>query len=87
MDLEVKNDHFESTWVEIKNNKGKNVVCASIYRHPHDNIQLFTDFLDYLETVILKITKENKDIFLCGDFNCDLLKINSTSIYNKFYDL
>ena len=87
MDLEVRNDHFESTWIELKNKKGKNIICASIYRHPHDNSKIFSDFLEYLEKVTLKITKENKEIFICGDFNCDLLKVNVSSIYDKFYDL
>ena len=39
-DLNVINDHFESTWVEIKNLNSRNVVIASIYRHPHDNLEI-----------------------------------------------
>ena len=36
----------ESMWIEIKNNRSKNIVIASIYRHPHNN---FNEFFQYLE--------------------------------------
>ena len=86
-DLNVINDHFETVWTELKNNKGKNMICGSIYRHPHDNLEIFNSFLDYLETTLLKLSKENKEVFLCGDFNCDLLKIDSNKNYSTFYEL
>ena len=34
-----------------------------------------------------KITNENKDIYVCGDFNTDLLKIEINNNYKKFYEL
>ena len=86
-DFKVINDHFESVWMEIKNEKGKNVVCGSIYRHPHDNAEQFESFLNYLEKTLLKLSKENKEIFICGDFNCDLLKIEHNKNYDIFYEL
>ena len=66
-DLKATDDHFESVWCEIKNNKGKNIVCASIYRHPHDLLSTYNNFLKYIETVLLTLTKENKELILCGD--------------------
>ena len=36
---------------------------------------------------MLKISNENKDIYVCGDFNTDLLKIEISNNYKKFYDL
>ena len=35
-DLNIKNVEFETTWIEIKNKKSKNIVCGSVYRHPHN---------------------------------------------------
>ena len=57
------NDHYETVWTELKNNKGKNMICGSIYRHPHDNLEIFNSFLDYLEIALLKLSKENKEVF------------------------
>ena len=34
-DLSVIEDDFESLWIQIKNNKSKNIMCGCIYRHPN----------------------------------------------------
>lgn len=33
-DLCITSDEFETVWIEIKNQKNKNILCSSIYRHP-----------------------------------------------------
>ena len=48
-DLNIKNEEYESTWIEIKNNKSKNIIVGSIYRHPHYN---FDDFLAAMSSYI-----------------------------------
>ena len=67
-DLNVSHDHYETVWIEIKNKKSKNIICGSIYRHPHDNLVNFNNFLEYMETILNKLANE-KDIYICGDFN------------------
>ena len=84
-DLTIKTNHIESVWVEIKNKRSKNIICGNIYRHPHD--MYFQDFLEYLEETLSKISSENKEIYICGDFNIDLLKLDSNTKYKQFYDL
>ena len=37
LNLNVIDDKFESVSIEIKNKKIKNIICGSIYRHPHDS--------------------------------------------------
>ena len=83
-DLKIQNDNFESTWVEVVNKLSKNIVVASIYRHPRYNL---TEFTSYLETCLNKLIKEKKEIYLCGDFNIDLLLIENNSKYQQFYDM
>ena len=85
--LNITHDHYESIWIEIKNKNCKNIIIGSIYRHPHDNIDVYNSYLDYLELTLSKLTKENKEIYICGDFNSDLLKIDIRSNYKRFYDL
>ena len=56
-DLKIQHEHFEAVWTESKNKKGKNVICGCLYRHPHDIVDIYKDFLNYLETCIAKLTK------------------------------
>ena len=86
-DLSIINDHYESVWIEIKNKSSKNVVVGCIYRHPHDTIEIYNSFLEYIEPILSKITNENKEIYLCGDFNSDILKIDLNNSYKHFYEL
>ena len=62
----------------------KNIVVASIYRHPRYNL---TDFISYLEKCLNILVKENKEIYLCGDFNINLLQIEANQNYQQFYDM
>ena len=43
--LNINNIEFETTWIEIKNKKSKNIVCGKIYSHPHNN---FEEYFQYL---------------------------------------
>ena len=55
-----------------------------IYRHPTYDL---SEFINYLETTLKKITSENKEVYLCGDFNIDLLKIEEVNNYQLYYNL
>ena len=87
VDLNITHTDFECIWVEIKNVKSKNIICGSMYRHPWNNINNFDNFYIYLENIFNKLTKENKELYLCGDFNIDLLKIDDINSHKKFYEL
>ena len=43
--------------------------------------------LMYFEELMEKTTSENKEVFLMGDFNIDLLKIEEANHVNDFYDI
>ena len=58
-----------------------------MYRHPWNNNINFENFFNYLSNTLNKLTKENKELYLCGDFNIDLLKIDDKINYKKFYEL
>ena len=46
-----------------------------------------SEFINYLETTLKKITSENIEVYLCGDFNIDLLKIEEVNNYQLYYYL
>ena len=83
-DLNVCNADFESTWVEIKNKKSKNIICGCIYRHPRSDLK---EFLEYMEKCVSILSGENKDVYISGDFNVDLLKMDNNTSYQDFYSI
>ena len=83
-DLKSQTDLFEAVWTEIKNTNSKNILCACVYRHPNNDL---SDFLVYLEAALNIVKKENKEIYICGDFNIDLLKLDERSSYLTFYNM
>ena len=83
-DLHTNNVEFETTWIEIKNKFSKNIVCRSVHRHPHNN---FVEFFQYLELCLTSLAKENKEIYMCGNFNFDLLKTDTDQNTQHFFNL
>ena len=73
-DLNKIDKSFETVWIEIQIDGSKNIVIGCAYKHPHGNID---DFTDYLTKCLAKINKSNKECYLTGDFNIDLLKYDS----------
>ena len=67
-DLNIyKKNELESTFIEIVNPKKSNIIVGVIYRHPSMDL---TDFnCNYLNKLLDNISKEQKSLFLLGDFN------------------
>ena len=79
---------YESLFVEITNQtttRQRNVVIGIIYRSPSG--KNFNEFFEKLEIIISKVSNENKDVIVLGDFNIDLLKIESDKNASKLLDL
>ena len=51
-----------------------NISNGCIYKHPNMNINEFNE--DYLNGLPDKLSKENKTMFILGDFNINLLNYN-----------
>ena len=83
-DLKINNEEYESVWIEINNKGSKSIVCGCLYRHPSNNSK---EFLSYLEKCLSQLTKKNKEVYICGDFNFDLLNLENNHICQEFYNL
>ena len=79
-----KSTELESTFIEILSAKKTNVIVGCIYRHPHMDLNEFNDY--YINNLLDKLSKENKTVFLLGDFNIDLLNYDQHSLTNEFLD-
>ena len=65
-----KKNELESTFIEIVNPKKSDIIVRVIYRHPSMDL---TDFsCNYLNKLLEYIPKEQKSIFLLGDFIVNL---------------
>ena len=60
---------IENLFIEIDNKSGKNIIVGTLYRPPSNNI---VNFLEKLENGLDKLSRENKHIYIMGDFNIDL---------------
>ena len=72
----TKSAELESIFIEIQNNhKRKNVIVGCIYRHPCMDPAEFNE--SYLQNLLDTLAFENKDIFLMGDFNINILQYDN----------
>ncbi|NQY31538.1 MAG: endonuclease/exonuclease/phosphatase family protein, partial [Flavobacteriaceae bacterium] len=84
-DLNIyKSKELESTFIEIINQKEKNIIVGCIYKHPFMTDKEFQN--DYMQPFINKLYKENKPTYLAGDFNMDLLHVENNTVVSDYFD-
>ena len=76
----ISNEAFQALWVEISFVDHKNIICGIIYRQ-HNSPD---DFLTYLDRTIEKLVSDDKDVYIMGDFNIDLLKCETSQVSQDF---
>ena len=69
---------------KLSTQKKLNIVVGVIYRHPSMDLNDFN--CNYLNKLLENISKEQKSIFLLGDFNVNLLNYNEHNQTNEFLD-
>ena len=72
-----KEKELESTFIEIinLNKNAKNIIVGCIYKHPKMSVSEFSDI--YMREIFHKISFENKNVMLLGDYNIDLIKCDT----------
>ena len=91
LNIKIRNDliidnsasNIESLFIEILNEKSKNIIVGIIYRPPHNK---FNDFEGDLKTILSRLDKRNKPCYIMGDFNIDLLKYDQCNFSNLFFN-
>ena len=78
--------NYESMFIEIIFSNKQNLIVGCIYRHPSSQISV-EDFTNlHLEPILNKINLGKKQCVLMGDFNIDLLKVESDNKSLVFYN-
>ena len=83
-DLSKDSNDFETVWVEVENKHGKNYLFCCAYRHPSSNLD---NFSNYLQEILSTQAVADKQLFILGDFNSDLLNYNSHTPTANFVNL
>ena len=73
---------IESTFIEILNKKQKNLIIGCVYKHPKHEVKDFTN--NHMMPLLDKLSNENKDIMIMGDFNVNLINCNDDKILLSF---
>ena len=86
LDISFTDDtnEYATKWIEIVNEKDKNIIVGVCYRHPRKTSN--DSFCQYMEKTLRKIAKKNALTFVVGDFNYDLLKIDNDKFSATFLE-
>ena len=64
----------------------RKIIVGNIYRPPNNSRVNFNIFINGFKDTLLEFYANNQYTYLCGDYNVDLLKINSTQAYEEYFD-
>ena len=82
---QLKNPDFvESLFIEIEKPHSKNIVVGVMYRPPGQDL---TAFNEYFDSVLKCVTRNQKIVYLMGDFNVNLLNEDTHSHTNDFINI
>ena len=79
-----KANQLESTSIETINSRKSNIIVGYLYKHPNMDVSDFNK--NYLNTLLDKLFKENKQASLLDDFTINLLNYNDHQSANEFLD-
>lgn len=85
-DLDVICESAEALFIEVSKDVvgcDKNIVIGCIYRPPDSNIETF---IRSLSNIFNRLNRENNMVYLMGDFNINLLNVNSHRLTADFIE-
>ena len=84
-DLDIEADkQLESCFIEIINSNKPNHIIGVLYRHPIMDQAEFIHY--YLQNLVGKLAKENKPVYLSGDWNFNLLQLSNHKETLDFFE-
>ena len=89
INLDTRKPIWENIFIEIKHKlpNSKTYVIGNIYRRPDPIVNVCNKFSEELFNIMNLLTKNNRTVYLAGDFNIDLLKMHEKTQYNYFYNI
>ena len=72
--------------MEKKSCEFQKYTIGNIYRLPLYTSDDLTKFIDKYTQLLYELRLRSKTVYLCGDYNIDLLKIDSNEKFSTFYE-
>ena len=81
--------NWEAQFIQVKkgNILTRPLLLGNVYRRPLETIKDYQEFIDDFKPVLKKIGSTNSDVAVCGDYNVDLLEINTRSVVSDVFDM
>ena len=73
-----------SVFIEICNKNIRNIVIGCIYKHPSVELNELNE--TFLDPLMEELPAKDKSLYLMGDFNIDLMKMDSDNHTSTFFD-
>ena len=88
LDIRESTTGWENLFIKIRHKSlgSKPYIIGNVYRLPKELLPEFHTFMDEFAETLETLQVNRNAIYLCGDFNIDLLKINTKIHYNTFYN-
>ncbi len=82
-------ENWEGQFIQVKKGDylAKPVILGNIYRRPLELIRDYNEFIEQFKPYLKKVDTSNSDVALCGDYNVDLLEINTKSNVSDIFDM
>ena len=87
-DIKINSNLFESSLIEVypTSNKTVKYLIGNLYRIPSDLIDETDRFIDEFTNLLTVIDSKSLKAYICGDYNLNLLKINSDTRCNTLFE-
>ena len=79
-DLTFMDSYIETLFIEIKS-LPNNIIIGVVYRRPKTDA---IAFINKLDDILIKVACENKSTIITGDFNFNLLKLDSIATVQEY---
>ena len=80
---------WDGLFLKLKHEEMQNeVIIGNLYKPPRNNndIANISAFIEEIEPILQDINSQNSEVFICGDFNTNILKINDEKYFADFLD-
>ena len=82
-------DIWDGLFIEVpidSHPHSKKLVIGNIYRPPRDNLENYKTFIKNMDEILIDLQQRNSEVVISGDFNIDLLRINSKTIVHEYFE-
>ena len=77
---------WESLFLEVTLADGKKIIIGDIYRAPREEVNIITTFIVELSHILTLLNLMKLPVYLCGDYNINLLKMHEKNSYEEFFE-